>query len=77
MVQMDLIEWMDARTRQLAPVASAAPPPLPERRGLFDRSTGRLCGVTTLLPGVSSPGERARCFEDHDAVLTDARRFGG
>lgn len=77
MVQMDLIEWMDERARQLAPAGPPALPALPERRGVYDRATGRLCGVVTRLPGVHTPDALARCFEDHDAVLTDARRFGG
>lgn len=77
MVQMDLIEWMDERARQLASDGPGEPPPLPERRGVYDRATGRLCGVVTRLPGPLCPAALVRCFEDHDAVLTDARRFGG
>jgi hypothetical protein len=81
MVQMDLVEWMEKRAalehaRETAP-AHYSPAGRLARRGLYDVTTGRLYGVATFLPRGLTPAERARVTEDHEAILTDASRFGG
>jgi hypothetical protein len=81
MVQMDLVEWMEKRAAlehaREAPTGQYSPAGRLARRGVYDASTGRLYGVTTFLPRGLTPAERARVTEDHEAILTDASRFGG
>jgi hypothetical protein len=76
MVQMDLIEYLEARACRMPQERPAVESALPTRRGVSDAS-GRLWAVLTTLPGSHTLGEFVRCLDDHEAILTDARRFGG
>jgi hypothetical protein len=73
MVQMDWASRVLLGGVVLAGTVGRAPA---GRRGVFDASTGRLYGVATYLAGRLTPELRTRVVEDHEAVLTDARRLG-
>jgi hypothetical protein len=77
MVQMDLIEWMDARAGASFSDGPGRPMARVARRGVSDPATGRLYAVVTSLEGMPDGCLRTRILEDHEAILTDASRFGG